>query len=348
MKTSFVSTYSLANTFRTSLPRLQSELMKAGTEVSTSRHADVGLALGTRTTSTLRLRHDFSALESQIDTNGLVASQLKRSQAALTQISVDANSFLQALVVPSISGIAAQFESQAAAALSGLIAHLNLADGQRYLFGGINTDTKPMAEFSGAPKLAIDTAFAAAFGLSMPDPQSDPAVATIDPAAMTAFLEGDFAALFEEPAWSANWSSASDTNLSSSISANQKIETSVNANEPALRKLAMAYSMVSALGLQNLPGETFNAIATKAREVVGSALFDLSGVQAKLGFAEERVASATKRMAMERDIVTEGINALEGVDPVEAKIRLDTLSTQLETSYAVTTRILGMSILNYA
>ena len=67
-----------------------------------------------------------------------------------------------------------------------------------------------------------------------------------------------------------------------------------------------------------------------------------------MGFAEERVSSATKRMASEKDIVSRSISSLEGVDPVEAKVRFDTLSTQMEMSYAMTTKILGLSILKYA
>ena len=53
-------------------------------------------------------------------------------------------------------------------------------------------------------------------------------------------------------------------------------------------------------------------------------------------------------MASEKDIVSRSISTLEGVDPVEAKVRFDTLSTQMEMSYAMTTRILGLSILKYA
>jgi flagellar hook-associated protein 3 FlgL len=60
------------------------------------------------------------------------------------------------------------------------------------------------------------------------------------------------------------------------------------------------------------------------------------------------VATATERMTAEKDIVSQGITSLEGVDPVEAKVRFDTLSTQLEMSYALTNRILNLSILNYA
>ena len=47
------------------------------------------------------------------------------------------------------------------------------------------------------------------------------------------------------------------------------------------------------------------------------------------------------------DLVDRRINVLEGVDPAEAKTRLDTLTTQLQMSYATTAKVMQLSILNY-
>jgi flagellar hook-associated protein 3 FlgL len=53
-------------------------------------------------------------------------------------------------------------------------------------------------------------------------------------------------------------------------------------------------------------------------------------------------------MAEEQDVVEARLASLEGVDPYEAKVRVDTLSTQIEMSYSLTNKILRLSILNYA
>jgi flagellar hook-associated protein 3 FlgL len=53
-------------------------------------------------------------------------------------------------------------------------------------------------------------------------------------------------------------------------------------------------------------------------------------------------------LTVQGDILETRIGALEGVDPMEAKVRIDTLTTQIEMSYALTVRFLEMSILNYA
>lgn len=349
MKTSFVSTYSMSSRLRESLPRLQSELARTATEISTSRHADVGLSLGNKIGKTLQLRHDLSGLEAQMTANGFLSAQLEKTQAALGEMGKGATAFLNTLIsVSDPTGAAREIGQAARSGLSSLAALANLADGGEYVFGGIDGGTPPFADFDGAPKLAIDTAFAAAFGLAMPDPQSDPAVADIDAAAMQAFLDTDFADLFADPNWGTTWSSASDTVRTSRIGPEQKAEVSVSANEPALRKLAMAYSMVASLGAGALSEGTLNVVVEKARQLAGAAASDLSGLQSRLGFVEERVASETQRMTAQRDVVTLNINALEGVDPVEAKVKFDTLTTQLEMSYSLTNRMLSLSIMKYA
>ena len=349
MKTSFVSTYGMASALRQRIPQIQSELTKRSTEISTGRAADVGLALGQGTSRSLSLRHDYTMLNAHIDSNGLLQTKLKQTQLALQGMVDTGNSFLNALLSSNgTDGSAELVRQQAQAGISSFVDLANSVSNGHFLFSGINTSTQPIADYSGAPKLAIDTAFANAFGLSSTDPQADPAVANIDPAAMQAFLDGPFADLFDDPAWSTTWSMASDAPTTSRISPREEIATSTSANSPALRKLAMAFSMVADLGAENLPSATFDVIVSKSRELVGSAISELSQMQGGIGVAELRVSSATERLQIEKDAIATNISSLEGVDPAEAKVRFDTLSTQLEMTYALTTRILGLSIMNYA
>ena len=73
-------------------------------------------------------------------------------------------------------------------------------------------------------------------------------MSTITAAQMQTFLDTTFDAEFASPAWNANWSTASDQTMRSRISTTEIVDTSVSANEPAFRKLAMAYTMLSDLG----------------------------------------------------------------------------------------------------
>jgi flagellar hook-associated protein 3 FlgL len=164
---------------------------------------------------------------------------------------------------------------------------------------------------------------------------------------MATFLDGAFANLFADPAWGNSWSSASDQPITSRIDRTQTVATSVSANETAMRKLAMAYTMISGLGVDQLNDQTRQTVIDKAQSVIGEALNDLTNVQAQVGATEKTIDDANSRMTIQRNLLDDRINTLEGVDPAEAKVKIDTLTTQIEMSYSLTTKLLNLSILNY-
>ncbi len=106
---------------------------------------------------------------------------------------------------------------------------------------------------------------------------------------MQAFLDGPFSDLFEDPAWATDWSSASDQNVKSRISPSELIETSSNANNVAIRKLAKAYAMVADLGIQNLNQAAYQTVVDTAVRIAGEAVQDLAKEQSRLGTAQERI-----------------------------------------------------------
>jgi flagellar hook-associated protein 3 FlgL len=164
---------------------------------------------------------------------------------------------------------------------------------------------------------------------------------------MQTFLDGAFADLFDDAPWAANWSSAADQNLRSRISTQELVETSMNANDPGVRKLASVYTMLADLGVENLNDQAFQTVVDTAIRVVGEGIQDMAKLQANLGIVQERVEVANERMSLQIDIITTHIGTLESVDPYEASTRLSTLMTQIETSYALTARIQRLSLLNY-
>jgi flagellar hook-associated protein 3 FlgL len=348
MTSTFIASSAVSGAVRSSLMKLQAKLAEAQKEVATGRLADVGLSLGFKAGQTVSLRQEHSRLQSITDSNGLAASRLDASQAALKALAESAQSFLGQLVAVRNSDTApAIIEGQAKAALAGFTDLANTTFNGVALFAGINTDVKPITDYASSPPaanaVAVANAFTTAFGIS----QSNAAVASITPAAMQAFLDGAFANLFDPTAWSSTWSAAADQNTRSRISTSELVETSVNANDEAFRKLASAYTMLADLGTANLSQATYQAVVDKATLVVGDALQGITALQAKLGSVQERVKNADTRMGIEIDIMTSHIGALEGVDPYEASSRLSTLLTQVETAYAMTARIQQLTLLNY-
>jgi flagellar hook-associated protein 3 FlgL len=347
MKTTSISTSAIAAATRLSLSKLQLQLVDAQKEVATGRHADVGASLGAKAGQTVSLRQEHMRLQSIVDSNASVATRLDTAQGALKSIADDAQSFIQQLSSARIGDVQGVLQGQGKAALASLIGTLNTDVQGAFLFAGINADVKPVADYDQIPpsaaKQAVATAFTAAFGIS----QSDPAVANISAADMQTFLDTTFADLFADPAWSSNWSQASDQNVRSRISSSEMIDTSTNANLDAFRKLASAYAMVADLGTANLNQDAYQRVVDQATKLTTAAIQGLTTAQANLGDAQQRITGANDRMAIQQDIITTHIGALENVDPYEASSRLSALMTQVETAYAVTARIQKLTLLNY-
>jgi flagellar hook-associated protein 3 FlgL len=348
MNTNSVSSQALSTSLRLSVARMQTELGRAQKEVASGRQADVGLSLGAQTGHVVSLRHEHSRLQATIDSNSLATGRLGATQQGLQSIRSAAEAFLHSLVDARSGGVSAQsIRSQAASTLQAFTDTVNANVNGEYIFGGLNTDVKPLAAYAGLPpsagKAAVDAAFAMAFEV----PQSDPAVAAITPAAMKSFLDGAFGDLFEGSDWTTAWSSASDKPIRSRISTSELVSTSVSANSPAFQKLAKAYAMVSDLGLDRMSDATFRTTIDAATTAVGGALQDLTDAQAEIGIAQNRVAEANQRMTIQMNVLTTQVDGLEGADPYEASTRVSALMTQIQTAYALTAQLQQLSLLKY-
>jgi flagellar hook-associated protein 3 FlgL len=339
---------SLWNSSKSSLDKLQANLVKANKELVSGREADVGLKLGYKTGTTLSLRQDRAELDALTDSNASALLRIKSTSKTLDQIRTTADKLMDALIAtPMTAASVGAIEYQAKTNLSGLISALNTDAGGQFIFGGLNSQEKPLNNYAdGAAKAAVDAAFTAAPPLGFGFNQDAAAVSTITPAQMEAFLDGPFADLFKGANWQ-NWSNASSENIQSRISPQEKLEASANANDEAIQKLAMAYTMVFDLGLRGLSDETRGVLVNKAIETFSTAVTGLTGMQSKLGTVQEKIEQAGERMSLQKDILDEKITHLEAVDPAEAKIRIDQLTTQLQTSYSLTAQLKNLSLTNF-
>ncbi len=343
----FNSTQSFYQTTRSAVLRMQRQLVIAEKELSSGRLADVGATLGSQTRQTVSMRIDINRMTQIGETNATVNTRLEGSQSVLTSLTSTAEAFLSTLLTArDVSTGPATAELEAKANLTTLTGALNTAIGGEYLFGGINTDVAPVTDYYASPtpanKLAVDAAFLATFGTTQSDDNT-----AISPAQMQTFLDNTFAPMFEDPAWSTNWSDASDQNIRSRIATSELIESSSNANYAAYRKLAQAFTMVGELGVQNLAKTTFQTVVDQAVVLITEATQSLAEESGRLGTVQDRVSRANDRMETQISILTTRINNLEVVDPYDASVRITTLMTQLETAYALTSRLQNMRLINY-
>lgn len=348
MKTTSVSTLALTNATRETRINLQMKLAIGQKEASTGRYADVGVQLGYLTQRTVSLRQDLDRLTTFKDTNAVAASRLSLSQAQLDGLADGAQGFLTTLMAArSATSSAGTAVTDAKAKLTSFTAALNTTVNGAHLFAGVNTDIKPISDYFGTPTSAGRQAVADGFTTEFGIPQSTAGVENVTGAQMDAFLDGAFANLFGSADWATTWSSASDQNITSRITTNERIETSANANDKAFRGLAQAYTMIADLGIQDLNSDAYQAVVNKAIDVVGQAISDLTALRASLGTSQERIKDADSRIDIQMTLMKEHIGTLEGVDPYEAQVKVNELLKQIETAYALTARTTNLSLLKY-
>ena len=346
MKATSVSSAGISNAMRYSQMRMQVDLVKAQKEMDTGKVADVGLALGNRTSQSVTFARDLDRLNAIVDSNGLVAARLTATQDALDQLADKAQTLLSSLTSATSGDLTDTITRDSGkATLQALASILNTSINGEYLFAGTNTDIRPMTDFTeaGSPaQAAFDSAFVARFGFS----QNDPAAAGISAADMNDFIDNDIQPQFFGTDWQ-NWSTATDEPIVSRIALNETTQTSVSANNDGVRKLAMAASLVTQLMGSNVSDDAKRALVGRSLSLVGEALSNLDQTRSQTGIVQQRVTDANTRMSTQIDLFNRHILDLEGVDPYEAANRVNDLVSHIQTSFALTARIQQISLLNF-
>ena len=349
MKTSFVSTLAMQNSMRLTIGRGQNEIQKLNTEIVTGRYADIGLALGAKTANSVSLNRDVAQLMGIKDSNALVTQRLSASQAALGSMSNAAQQMLEAFIAVNGSDDANRLliaRRDIESALEAFTIAGNTSSNGEYLFAGINTNTQPLNDYlaaGSAPKAAFDATFLGHFGFTQTDPQA----ANITVAQMDNFLTNVLEPAFTGAAWTTDWSSASDTNVSSRILKNEVIDSSTNANVAGMRTFALAAVIGIELLDSPISAEVRASVNKTAISYAGSAVTGIDNERSMLGVSENRVTKANESLESQLRIIKLHLGDVEGVDPYEASTRMKSLLAQVEASYSLTSRIQQMSLMNY-
>jgi len=349
MSANFVSTPSLAMSLVLPVQQAQASLASATTEESTGQYADLGLMLGDQSGYELSLKEQVGLLQALTSANGVVSTNMATADAALTAIAQGAQTTMQSLAgwTPSGASSGPNLQTMGANGLQSLIASANATSGGGYVFGGINSSVRPLADYFSTPpsaaKTAVDQAFQSAFGVL----RTDPAAASISASAMQSFLAGPFAALFSDPAWTSNWSSASSTNVTAEITPGQTATVSTNVNQPAFQGLAQAYTMLAEFGGSQLSPTAQQAVASQAGSLIAAANASLTDTHAALGAAQSAVADANGAMSSQISILAKQVNALDSVDPAATAARINSLTTQIQMAYELTARLQQLNLAQY-
>lgn len=343
-----VSNLSTSLALRTSVTRLQREMNDMRAEASSGKVADRGLALGSRSSVSVDLQEQVKRIDTIKSMNANVGSRLQATQDALDSVRSLLGTVMDQFAQAKTAGGSMSLAQKAARdALSQLNDKLNASFNGQYLFAGVNTDVKPVSSSPDDPsspgKAAVDASFSAQFGMT----QSDPNVASITPADMNAYLSGPFGDLFSDTGWRSSFSAASDKVIQSRVSMSEVVDTSSTADAQAFRDITRALTMVADTGIDKMGATTSGLVIDAAMHALGAGQQSVATMQADLGRVQQRVSEATDRLTIQSQSLAKSIGSLEDVDMYEVSVRLNSLSTQIETSYALTSRIQNLNLLRY-
>ena len=359
MKTSFVSNLAIQNAMRLTVQQGQAEMIKLQKEVATERHADVGVALGGVASKSLDLQRELARMETLKDTNSVVTQRLAASQEALNSISTAGQSTMKALIALSGSDSVDQLniaKTEVTNSLSVFTSAINTSFNGEFLFSGINTDVKPVADYNdpagSVAKASFDTALSTFMAAQSPPLTS---MREFTPAQMNDFIENTLEPMYldtdpaagDQSQWGTDWSGASDQVMTSRISTTEIVPSSTSANSEGIRKFALANVIATELLGADVTSDVRTTISKATVGYIGEAISGIDAQRSALGISEARVKKANTSLDAQVTILSTSIKDMEGIDTYEAATRVTTLESQLSLAYTLTSRIQNLSLLNY-
>ncbi len=336
MKTTAISSQTVSTAMQLTVTNAQAEISKLQKEAVTGTYSDAGVVLGTRTSTSLDYTRESKRLQSIVDSNSVAQQRMDASQLAMKNMSDSAQTLLNSVIAlsgntdASSLGVAA---TTANSVLENFTSYANTAVNGEYLFSGINTDAQTLndsfiADIGSDLKTAFDTRF--------PDPSA------ASPTDVASFLQ-DYQDNFD---WS-SWTNASDTTMSSRISTSETVSTSTSANADGFKNLVLASVISSQLVNHGLGASALSVVNETTTKLAGAAIANIDTQRAKIGLSQERVEKANTYMSAQKTIIDTQLSDLVGIDTYEASTRLTTLLNQVETSYKITSKIQGLSLVNF-
>ena len=323
-----MSSYSIPNaTIITNLSKaardMRSRIDAVSTEAVTGRRSDLAGHLKGEIGNAMLSQKAVDDIATQREQLTLQGSRLTATQASLAIVGDAIGDLSTRMLSETSTGTALakqRVSSDAGSALDAVFSALNSRLGQRYLFAG---------DATASP--ALDT-------------QTD-LVGDIQALAATAETTEDFTtsmdAYFEDAdgPWRQAIYQGTDTKYD---------PDAVAANDPAIVGVIKHTAVLAAGSVgPNALGRNTEQILRLSAESLGAAQTALVDLRADVGVSQSRVSNGLEALEQEETIVTEIFNTLTARDQYEAATELLQLQTNLEATYVLTSRLSGLSLVNY-
>ncbi|SMX40422.1 flagellin [Octadecabacter ascidiaceicola] len=131
--------------------------------------------------------------------------------------------------------------------------------------------------------------------------------------------------------------------------AEQTVEIGVRADDQAIRDTLKALAKGALAGEPSLGigTETQQELQERAGIDLLSSASGLTGLQARIGYAEQRIEQASVRTTAQISSLSIARNDLVAADPFETATRLQSVQLQLKTHYTLTARLSNLSLTEY-
>jgi flagellar hook-associated protein 3 FlgL len=352
MSTASVSNLSIQTSMRLTIRQAQNELLKAQQEVSSGSFADVGAELGSKTSTVVDLNRESQRLNSMISNNSIATQRLSASQEALKQVATAAEEMNNALITISGSSNSDTINTTIMTvtnSLSTMTSMANQSANGEFLFAGINTDVQPLTAYTDTSpaKLSFDAAFTAYFGFAPTDAANTATIAATGVPSMEDFISSVLEPMYTGPDWNTDWSNATDEAMTSRITQSETVQTSASANENGFRYFALASIVTKELLSIGAPANAVTVAINSAIDYTGRAITGINATRSELGLSENRIEKADASLKVQVDIIETSLAGKIEVDAYEASTRVNSLLAMVEASYTLTSRIQGLSLVNY-
>ena len=121
----------------------------------------------------------------------------------------------------------------------------------------------------------------------------------------------------------------------------------IRADDPALTAVFDALNLVLSTDLNSLSDGDFEVMRDNVTTLMNEGLSGLTSIEAAIGNNQSVLSAKIDDQSTRLNIYNNAIAGVETADPEETALRLNELIQQLEVSYQITSRLNGMSLLNY-
>jgi flagellar hook-associated protein 3 FlgL len=313
--------------------RLKEDLQRLTAELSTGRIADLRAAAGGDLRPLGSFERSISLLASFRASNREAALFSEVVQSALGDVQAGAETLSATALLARTSAVPAQLDAvgrEAVQQFESAVARLNQQAAGRSLFAGLATDgpaLRPATEILDAIELAVAGATT---------------VADVGTALDTWFGPGGGFETFA-------YTGSPDPLRAFRVSPGESVDLPVTALAPAVRETLRGIAMAALLDRGVLAGDVAQraALAGASGEALIAGRDRLVALRGGVGDAEAAIERARVRNESEGAAAERARAAIVEADPFQAATELQALQGQLETLYAITARLSGLSLTNF-